>query len=162
MEISRDADEVRARVYAAVPSVPTAQAALDEALTVVSVEFEALNEAHKLQRTRSLRIPDAAERRKRAQEEGRAARAALKDAEKRERLKAVFNDVVDHHRVAEQRLITRRAQGRAAQRRFRWFTGSGALAVQPQRQAGMQPQRQAGMPPRDPALMASIGRGEAG
>lgn len=121
---------------------------------MASVEFEALNEARKLQRTRPLRIPGAAERWKRAQEEVRAARAALKDAEERERLKAVSNDVVDHHRVAEQRLITRRAQDRATQRRFRWITGSGALAVQPQRQAGM--------PPRDPALMASIGRGEAG
>lgn len=58
-----------------------------------------------------------------------------------------WNDVVDHHRVAEQRVISLRQQGRPAELRFRRFTGGGALAVQLQRQAGA--------PQRTPELLAS-------
>lgn len=177
VEISIEADEARAAVYAQFPGVAAATTALEQATAEVTREFEILAEARKVQRTRSPKIPGAAQRRQDAQARVRECRAALKAAKDEEKVHAkplledvaarqrasvkalyheyrtqglywaVINDVVDHHNVAERRLIELRSAGRPAARRFRRFTGAGALAVQLQRQADM--------PARDPALLAS-------
>lgn len=59
---------------------------------------------------------------------------------------ATFNDVSDHHRTAVKRVQEARALGRPANLRHHRFDGSGAVAVQLQRQAGV--------PPRLPATVA--------
>ena len=59
---------------------------------------------------------------------------------------ATYNDVHDHHRTAVKRVQQARAQGCPADLRHHRFDGSGAVAVQLQRQAGV--------PPRLPATVA--------
>lgn len=59
---------------------------------------------------------------------------------------ATFNDVADHHKTAVKRVQQARAQGRPANLQHHRFDGSGAVAVQLQRQAGV--------PPRLPATIA--------
>lgn len=59
---------------------------------------------------------------------------------------ASFNDVVDHHKAAVQRVQQRRAQGRPAALKQHRFDGTGTIAVQLQRPKGM--------PLRTPATIA--------
>jgi hypothetical protein len=60
---------------------------------------------------------------------------------------ATWNDVVDHHKTAVQMIGRKRKAGQPAALRHHRWDGSGSVAVQLQRQAGM--------PDRAPALLAS-------
>lgn len=64
---------------------------------------------------------------------------------------ATYNDVVDHHRTAVRRVAADRAAGRPATLRHHRWDGSGTIAVQLQRGAGM--------PPRTPSTLADTETG---
>lgn len=59
---------------------------------------------------------------------------------------ASFNTLLDQHKTAARRVQQQRAEGRPATLRHRRFDGTGTIAVQLQRQAGL--------PPRSPAVLA--------
>lgn len=177
VELSIGKDEAIAAIWSGYPTVAAAEAELALAEEAAATATEAVQKEKAAQRTRAPKGPAMeAQRaaRQRAKSARLARRAAIDeikadaktqltavDADHKAAIKslygefsqtrglywATFNDVADHSRAADRRIIEIRKQRRPARRRFRRWDGSGSLAVQLQREAGR--------PQRTPQLLAS-------
>lgn len=96
---------------------------------------------------------DAAARRKDRTDQLRAAQKALyaQYCQQGDLYWATFNDVLDHHKNAVQRIVRQRASGKPAALRHHRFDGSGSIAIQLRRLAGM--------PARTPEVLADTKTG---
>ena len=177
VELALRRDERLTEVWSSYPQVAAAEAELATAEATAEAAAEAVAKARSAQRTTKPTggtveaLRDARARVREARAARKAARDAIKldarsrvaevNATHRAEVKALYsdfvqtralywatyNDCVNKSRIADQRVLEARKAGRAAQRRFRRWTGSGSIAVQIQRGGGK--------PRRSPELLAS-------
>lgn len=163
-------------IWSSFPEVAAAETQIEEAETRVEAALEQIRADRITQRTKRTTgpAPDRLREAKARLKEARAARrtaitaakpaadSAINDANTQRRAAqkslyahycqeaglywATFNDVVAHHQTAVKRVQERRRAGQPSTLRHHRYDGTGTIAVQLQRQAGM--------PPRTPQMLA--------